>query len=131
MSKKEEETKKTVKKTEAKTKPKAKAEVKEQKAPEVSVRKKTEEKNVVFVGAKPTMNYVLAVMTVFNQGANDVILKARGRATSRAVDVAEVVMKKFLSKEVKLEDITIGTDTVGEGNDVRNLSTIEITLKKK
>ncbi len=130
MSKKE-EPKKTVKKTEAKTKPKAKAEVKEQKAPEVSVGKKTEDKNVVFVGAKPTMNYVLAVMTVFNQGANDVILKARGRATSRAVDTAEVVMKKFLSNEVELEDITIGTDAVGEGDDVRNISTIEITLKKK
>ena len=47
------------------------------------------EDDVVFVGNKPVMNYVLAVVTQFNSGAKDVRIMARGRAISRAVDVAK------------------------------------------
>ncbi len=53
------------------------------------------EDNVVFVGKKGTMAYVLAVVTQMNQGATEVIIKARGKAISRAVDVAEIVRHKF------------------------------------
>ncbi len=52
--------------------------------------------NVVFIGVKPVMNYVLAVITQFNQGINEITLKARGKAISRAVDVAEIVRNRFL-----------------------------------
>jgi len=52
--------------------------------------------DVVFVGNKPVMNYVLAVVTQFNSGAKDVRIMARGRAISRAVDVAEVSRSRFL-----------------------------------
>ena len=54
------------------------------------------EDDVVFVGNKPVMNYVLAVVTQFNSGAKDVKIMARGRAISRAVDVAEVSRSRFL-----------------------------------
>ncbi|HDI10182.1 MAG TPA: RNA-binding protein, partial [Euryarchaeota archaeon] len=50
-----------------------------------------QEENVVYIGGKPVMNYVLAVITQFNEGGDRVVLKARGRAISRAVDVAEIV----------------------------------------
>lgn len=49
------------------------------------------EENVIFIGSKPVMNYVLAVVTQFNGGADHVSLKARGKAISRAVDTAEIV----------------------------------------
>jgi DNA-binding protein len=128
MSKKK-ETKKSVKKDKPKTETKPKKEEEKPKTVKTVETKKREE-NVVYVGRKPTMNYVLALMTSFNQGADDVVLKARGRATSKAVDIAEVVRKKFLDQTLKVKDIQIGTDKIGEGNDVRNVSTLEITLTK-
>lgn len=85
--------------------------------------------NVVFIGIKPVMNYVLAAITQFNQGAGLVILKARGRAISRAVDVAEILKNRFLQNAV-INSIVIGTEVVqGEGGKA-NVSTIEITIGK-
>jgi DNA-binding protein len=85
--------------------------------------------NVVFVGTKPVMNYVLAAITQFNEGAGVVTLKARGKAISRAVDVAEIVRNRFL-QGLQVKNIAIGTEEVqGEGGAV-NVSTIEITLGK-
>jgi len=52
------------------------------------------EDNVIYVGNKPVMSYVLAVVTQFNDGSDEVVVKARGRAISRAVDTAEVVRNK-------------------------------------
>lgn len=85
--------------------------------------------NVVFVGKKPTMSYVLAVITQFSEGAKEVYLKARGRSISRAVDVAEVVRNKFIN-DVK-HKIEIGTEKIqGEKGNELNVSTINITLSK-
>ena len=85
--------------------------------------------NVVFIGIKPVMSYVLAAITQFNAGAGEVILKARGKAISRAVDVAEIVRNRFL-QGVKVASINIGTEQVqAEGGQI-NVSTIEVTLKK-
>ena len=53
------------------------------------------EPNTVYIGKKPTMNYVLAILTQINNGSDQVTVKARGRAISRAVDVAEVLTKRF------------------------------------
>ena len=53
------------------------------------------EPNTIYVGKKPTMNYVLACLTQINNGSNTVTVKARGRAISRAVDVAQVLTKRF------------------------------------
>jgi|UniRef100_A0A7C1GSK6 DNA-binding protein len=85
----------------------------------------------VLVGNKNVMNYVLAAVIQFNQGAKKVLIKARGRAISRAVDVAEIVRSRFLKGEVDVSSIKIGSETVGEGDKKRTISTIEILLEKK
>jgi DNA-binding protein len=86
--------------------------------------------NVVYVGRKPTMSYVLAVMTQFTGGLKEVHVKARGRSISRAVDVAEIVRNRFLA-DVKVKSIDIGTEEreVEEGNKI-NVSTIDVFLTK-
>ncbi|HOI71298.1 MAG TPA: DNA-binding protein Alba [Methanobacterium sp.] len=88
------------------------------------------EENVVYIGNKPVMNYVLAVVTQMNSGVSEVMLKARGRAISRAVDVAEIVRNKFLP-EVQLGSINISTEEIqnAEGSN-SNVSAIEIQLNK-
>ncbi len=88
------------------------------------------EENVVFVGNKPVMNYVLAVVTQMNGGSSEVLLKARGKAISRAVDVAEIVRNRFIS-EAELGSINISTEEVSnmEGSN-SNVSAIEIKLNK-
>jgi DNA-binding protein len=85
--------------------------------------------NTIYVGNKPVMNYVLAVVTQFNNGADEVLIKARGRAISRAVDVAEIARNRFLS-EVNVKDIAISTETLGAETGNTNVSAIEITVAK-
>ncbi|MDR2700016.1 MAG: DNA-binding protein Alba [Nitrososphaerota archaeon] len=90
------------------------------------------EANAVLIGKKPIMNYVLACITFFHGGAKEVSIKARGKAISRAIDVAEVVRRKFLPN-VKIKTIAIGTDQIRPQDDeeaqLSNVSTIEITLQ--
>ena len=91
------------------------------------------ESNSVLIGRKPVMNYVLACITLFHGGAKQVHIKARGKAISYAIDVAEVVRRKFLP-DAKIKKISIGTDQLSHqegGNDtLTNVSTIEITLER-
>lgn len=88
------------------------------------------EENVVYIGNKPVMNYVLAVVTQMNSGASEVVLKARGRAISRAVDVAEIVRNRFIT-EAGVDNIDISTEEIlsNEGS-TTNVSAIEIQLSK-
>jgi DNA-binding protein len=88
------------------------------------------EENVVFVGKKGTMAYVLAVVTQINNGATEVTIKARGKAISRAVDVAEIVKNKFIT-DIKVANIGISTEEISpeEGNPLK-VSAIEITMQK-
>jgi DNA-binding protein len=85
---------------------------------------------IVYIGRKPVMNYVVAVSNVFSHDSfNEVILKARGRAISTAVDVAEVT-KRILSKNIE-SDIKIGTEELPrEEGGTRNVSFMEITLTR-
>lgn len=86
--------------------------------------------NTVLIGKKPIMNYVIACLTFFNSGAPNVVIKARGRAISRAVDTVELLRRAFV-KDLQLKDIKIGTDEVARGEGVKtNVSTIEITVTK-
>ncbi|WP_394295953.1 DNA-binding protein Alba [Methanolacinia petrolearia] len=85
--------------------------------------------NTVFVGNKPVMNYVLAVVTQFNQGAEEVSVKARGKAISRAVDTAEIALNRFL-ENVQKSDILTSTEIVDTESGKTNVSSIEITLKR-
>ena len=62
--------------------------------------------NNIFIGGKPFMNYVTGVVMQFTtKNAEDVIVKARGKFISRAVDVAEVACKRFLEGTVCVKDI--------------------------
>jgi len=85
--------------------------------------------NIIYVGNKPVMNYVLAVVTQFNNGAAEVLIKARGRAISRAVDVAEIARNRFLT-EVNVREIAISTESLSTETGETNVSAIEITVGK-
>ena len=88
------------------------------------------ESNSVLIGRKPVVNYVLACITLFHGGAKEINIKARGKAISRAIDVEEVVRRRFLP-DVKVKRVGIGTDQVApneEGSSLTNVSTIDITL---
>lgn len=86
--------------------------------------------NTVLIGNKPTMNYVLAVVTLFNGGQSSVRIKARGRAISRAVDVAEIVRNRFV-REAKVAAITIGTDRVpSKDGREQSVSAIDILIER-
>jgi DNA-binding protein len=89
-----------------------------------------QQENVVLIGSKPVMNYIVACLTFFNSGFSEVVLKARGRATSRAVDVVELMRRAFV-KGLEVKNIQIGTEEVThyEGQNV-NVSTIEIVVAK-
>ena len=89
--------------------------------------------NSIFIGGKPFMNYVTGVVMQFNtHGAEEVTIKSRGKFISKAVDVAEVARRKFLSdKNVTVKDVKIGSEEFEnkEGKQV-HVSTLEITLKR-
>jgi len=89
----------------------------------------SEDQNVVYIGRKPLMSYVLAVITYFNTpNSKEVVLKARGRAIPTAVDVAEITRRRFMEK-LKIGEIKIGTeDVTEESGRTRAVSTIEISL---
>ena len=103
----------------------------EEKAKEAK-EKRTDE-NVIYVGKKPPMSYVLAVVTQFQgSGSDEVIIKARGRSISTAVDTAEIVRNRFVT-DAKIKDIKIGTESITNEEDGRtsNVSSIEICLTTK
>lgn len=92
----------------------------------------TENDNIIFIGTKPFMNYVTGVVMQFtNKNATEVVIKARGKFISRAVDVAEISTKRFLEGQSRLKTIKIDSEGFKnkEGKDVR-VSTIEIILEK-
>ncbi len=93
--------------------------------------KRTDE-NVIYVGRKPPMSYVLAVVTQFNSGSAEVVIKARGRSISTAVDTAEIVRNRFVT-DAELIDVKIGTEVITNEEEGRtsNVSSIEIILKTK
>ena len=89
--------------------------------------------NSIFIGGKPFMNYVTAIVMQFTtQSAKEIIVKARGKFISRAVDVTEVAMKRFLEGQVETKSISINSEqfTNAEGKQVR-VSTIEIVIGRK
>ena len=97
---------------------------------ETADKRRTDE-NVIYVGNKPPMSYVLAVVTQFNGGSDEVVIKARGRAISRAVDAAEITRNRFI-KDAKIKDIKIGTESLtNEEGRTSNVSSIEICLTTK
>ena len=95
--------------------------------------KKSNESNIIYVGRKPPMNYVLAIVTTFSGAeVKEATVKARGQAITTAVDAVEIARRKFV-KEMIVDKVAIGTEEMppreGESNS-RNISTMEIALKR-
>jgi len=86
--------------------------------------------NTVYVGNKPVMNYVLAVVTQFSNGAEEVAIKARGKAISRAVDTAEIALNRFL-KDITKKEIRTSTEEIETDAGRTNVSSIEIILTQR
>jgi archaea-specific DNA-binding protein len=96
----------------------------------MTAKEEANEENVIYIGNKPPMSYVLAIVTQFNSGSSEVIVKARGRAISRAVDAAEITRNRFVT-DAKIKEIRIGTEAItNEEGRTSNVSSIEITLNK-
>jgi len=87
--------------------------------------------NVVLIGRKPVMTYVLSVISLISSGNTEVTLKARGRAITSAVDVSQIAKRKFLDN-LKIDYVKIGTEDVqtAEGGK-RSVSSIEIVLRSE
>ncbi len=86
--------------------------------------------NVVYVGKKPAMNYVLAVVTQFNGGARNVTIKARGNTIGRAVDVAEIARNRFVT-ELKPPKVSINSESLtNEDGSTSKVSSIHILLER-
>jgi len=89
------------------------------------------DKNTIYIGKKPPMTYVLAVLTAFNDlGAESIALKARGRAISTAVDVAEICRNRFMT-DLQPVSIDIATEQLPSyDGGTRGVSSIAITMKR-
>ncbi len=90
-----------------------------------------EDENTIYIGSKETMDYVMALLTQFNSGSDEVVIKARGRTISKAVDVAEITKNRFL-EDADIDDILTETEEVEneDGSGTTNVSSIEITMGK-
>lgn len=90
------------------------------------------EDNKIFIGNKPFMNYVTSVVMQFTtKDAKEVIIKSRGKYISRAVDVAEITVKKFLEGQIEYKDIQTDSEMFKNKDDKEvRVSTVDITLRK-
>ncbi|MDP2924889.1 MAG: DNA-binding protein Alba [Nanoarchaeota archaeon] len=100
----------------------------------VKQHKNNDKDNIIFVGIKPFMNYVTGVVIQFkNKGQKEVIISARGKFVSKAVDVAEVARRTFLKDEnIKVKNINISSEQF-ENKEGRRIyvSSIDIVLEKE
>jgi archaea-specific DNA-binding protein len=86
--------------------------------------------NAVFIGKKPLMTYVTATLV---QLANEptVIIKARGKSITRAVDVAQIIVKRMNTLGYKIGPVKIGSELVqSQDGKTRNVSTIEVYISR-
>jgi len=84
--------------------------------------------NEIFIGKKPLMTYVTATLV---QLANEptVIIKARGKSITRAVDVAQIIVKRMDTLGYKIGPVKIGSEMVqSQDGKTRNVSTIEVYI---
>ena len=93
---------------------------------------KTTKEHSIFIGAKPFMNYVTGVIMQFNQGAEEVTIKARGKFIWRAIDVSQVAIHRFLKDQIEIKEVNLDSeDFVNKDEKQVRVSTIDIVLVKK
>ncbi|MCG3221665.1 MAG: RNA-binding protein [Candidatus Heimdallarchaeota archaeon] len=133
MSKKKTDEKKEVVEEEVEEKVEEKVEkVKEKKKPAPKARSE-EQRQIIYIGKKNTISYVLVAVTILNKH-DSCNIQARGRQISKAVDVAEITRRKFLQDMVEVSTVNIGSEDIAsdvEGIPPKTVSTVEIILKKK
>src|SRR5215472_5347926 len=84
--------------------------------------------SIVRIGKKPTMNYVVACMTLFNKGLPEIMVRARGQSITKAVETVDMLRRAFM-RNVIVESVDIGTESIKrEDGSLTSLSTIEIIL---
>ena len=86
--------------------------------------------NEIFIGKKPLMTYVTATLV---QLANEplVVIKARGRSITRAVDVAQIIVKRMDTLGYKIGPVRVGSELVrSDDGRTRNVSTIEVSVSR-
>jgi DNA-binding protein len=84
--------------------------------------------STIYIGRKPAMSYVIATLATFNN-SEVVHLKARGRAITTAVDVAEITRNRYMNG-MEHPEIIIGTEQLEDDRGIRNVSTMTIVLNK-
>ncbi len=92
---------------------------------------KDDKRNAIYIGKKGTMNYCLVVVTIFNKGEEECVIRARGRSISKAVDVAEITVRRFLPDMIEIADVIIGSEDLESDGKIKTVSTIDIILKRK
>ena len=97
--------------------------------PQVSSQERRSPPDHLYIGKKPVMGYAMSALIQLTQ-MGEIIIKARGLAISRAVDVAQIVTKRLGNGAFAIKDVRIDTEVVGEGEETRNVSSIEIIVGK-
>lgn len=87
------------------------------------------DENVVIIGKKSTINYVIACLTILNSGAKKLTIKARGQTLFRAIETIEMLRKSFI-KDLEIKKIDIGSQVYKHLGKSRFVSFMEITLLK-
>ena len=91
---------------------------------------RTSPSNHIYIGKKPVMSYAMSSLIQLT-ASGEIVIKARGMSISRAVDVAEIVTKRLGNNAYAIKNVTIDTEKLGEGDDIRSVSTIELIVGKK
>ncbi len=94
------------------------------------IKQRIPEENTIYIGKKTIMNYVIAVVSQFNNGSNQVKAKARGRTISALVDVTQIVKNKFIPT-LKVSDVKLSTEELkSEDGRTAKVSSMELTMTK-
>ena len=83
--------------------------------------------NNIYVGKKPVMSYAMSGLIQLGQ-TGEIVIKGRGMVISRAVDVAQIITERLGKGKYSTKSIAIDTDILGEDDNKRNVSTIEIII---
>lgn len=89
------------------------------------------QENMIKIGKKPMLSYVVACVTLFNSGKSEIMVRARGRSIPKAVDTVEMLKHSFF-KGLFVKSVEIGSEDIrrynGRGT---SISIIEIIIAKE
>ena len=89
-----------------------------------------EDRDTIFVGTKPIMNYVSATLTQLST-RHTVTIKARGKRITQAVDISQMIVKRMDLVGYVISDVRISSSSLtSQDGKQRNVSTMEIDLSK-